>query len=266
MPLRVSGDEKMHDIGDRCQRFSEGKRAALPLVCESSHFILSSGTARATRAVVESRAMNVAQLRQEYMRSGLSEQDAGADPLRLFSAWLEDAVRAGLPLPNAMTLATVTPEGAPDARIVLLKGLEHGGFAFYTNYSSRKARQLAARPAACLVFQWSELERQVRIEGGVEKVSAADSDAYFSSRPLGARLSAWASEQSATVASRQVLESAMQEARKRHGDSPPRPAHWGGYRVLAHRMEFWQGRADRLHDRLLYTRADAGWKIERLAP
>jgi pyridoxamine 5'-phosphate oxidase len=165
-----------------------------------------------------------------------------------------------------MTLATVTPEGAPDARIVLLKGLEHGGFAFYTNYSSRKALQLAARPAACLVFQWSELERQVRIEGAVEKVSAADSDAYFSSRPLGARLSAWASEQSATVASRQVLESAMQEARKRHGDSPPRPAHWGGYRVVPQRMEFWQGRADRLHDRLLYTRADAGWKIERLAP
>jgi pyridoxamine 5'-phosphate oxidase len=210
--------------------------------------------------------MNVAELRQEYMRSGLSEADAGADPLELFNTWLADAVAAGLPLPNAMTLATVTPEGAPDARIVLLKGLEHGAFAFYTNYSSRKARQLAARPAACLVFQWSELERQVRVEGTVAKVSAQESDAYFTSRPLGARLSAWASEQSATVTSRAVLESGMAAARARFGDTPPRPPHWGGYRVMPQRLEFWQGRMDRLHDRLLYTRAAAGWTIERLAP
>jgi pyridoxamine 5'-phosphate oxidase len=210
--------------------------------------------------------MNVAQLRQEYMRSGLSEQQAGADPLRLFGAWLEDAVRAGLPLPNAMTLATVSAEGAPDARIVLLKGLERGGFAFYTNYASRKAHQIDARPLACLVFQWSELERQVRIEGEVEKVSEAESDAYFASRPLGARLSAWASAQSASVASRKVLEDAMEQARRRHGEAPPRPPHWGGYRVIPRRLEFWQGRADRLHDRLLYTASGAGWKIERLAP
>jgi pyridoxamine 5'-phosphate oxidase len=210
--------------------------------------------------------MNVAELRQEYMRSGLSEADAPADPLQLFSAWFEDAVKAKLPLPNAMTLATVTPEGAPDARIVLLKGLERGAFAFYTNYTSRKARELAARPAACLVFQWSELERQVRVEGAVEKVSAAESDAYYASRPLGARLSAWASEQSATVPARGVLEAAMADARSRFGDAPPRPAHWGGYRVLPQRLEFWQGRADRLHDRLLYTREGAGWKLERLAP
>src|SRR5918999_50943 len=159
--------------------------------------------------------MNVAELRQEYMRSGLSEEAAGDDPLQLFTVWLEDAVKAGLPLPNAMTLATVTPEGAPDARIVLLKRLERGAFAFYTNYASRKARQLEARPAACLVFQWSELERQVRIEGPVEKLSAEESDAYFASRPLGARLSAWASEQSARVASRAVLEAAMAAARAR---------------------------------------------------
>src|SRR6185436_234828 len=200
------------------------------------------------------------------MRSGLSEQDAGDDPLRLFAAWLEDAVKAGVPLPNAMTLATVTPEGAPDARIVLLKGLERGAFAFYTNYRSRKARQLDVHPAACLVFQWSELERQVRVDGEVHKVSAAESDAYFASRPLGARLSAWASEQSAAVASRQVLECSMEEARQRHGERPPRPPHWGGYRLVPQRLEFWQGRADRLHDRLLYTRKRAGWKIERLAP
>lgn len=200
------------------------------------------------------------------MRSGLSEQQAGADPLRLFGAWLEDAVRAGLPLPNAMTLATVSAEGAPDARIVLLKGLERGGFAFYTNYASRKAHQIDARPLACLVFQWSELERQVRITGRVEKVDAADSDAYFVTRPVGSRLSAWASEQSEKVASRALLEKAMAEAKARYGDSPPRPAHWGGYRVTPAEIEFWQGRADRLHDRLLYTVSAGSWKIERLAP
>jgi pyridoxamine 5'-phosphate oxidase len=210
--------------------------------------------------------MNVAKLRQEYMRSGLSEHDAGLDPLRLFEDWLQEAVRVGLPLPNAMTLATVTPEGAPDARIVLLKGLEQGGFAFYTNYRSRKGRQLEKNATACLVFQWSELERQVRIEGAVEKVSARESDQYFASRPLGARLSACASEQSEPVASRRQLEQLMEEAKQRHGDKPPRPPHWGGYRVIPQRIEFWQGRADRLHDRLLYTHEGERWKIERLAP
>jgi pyridoxamine 5'-phosphate oxidase len=210
--------------------------------------------------------MNVSDLRQEYMRAGLLETQADPDPLRQFDIWLREAVQAGLPLPNAMTLATVDAAGAPDARIVLLKGLEHGGFAFYTNYRSRKARELEARPAACLVFQWSELERQVRIEGAVEKVSAAESDAYYLSRPLGARLSAWASAQSETVSSRKVLEAAMSEAGKRFGDAPPRPPHWGGYRVAPRQIEFWQGRADRLHDRLRYTRAGAAWRIERLAP
>ena len=210
--------------------------------------------------------MNVAELRQEYMRCGLSEAEAGGDPLRLFARWLEEAVALKLPLPNAMTLATVTTSGAPDARVVLLKGLESGGFAFYTNYRSRKARQLEARPAACLVFQWSELERQVRVEGTVEKVSAAESDAYFASRPLGARLSAWASPQSETVPARKLLEDAMEQARRRYGKQPPRPPHWGGYRVLPERIEFWQGRADRLHDRLLYVRGEADWSVGRLAP
>ena len=214
--------------------------------------------------------MNLASLRQEYMRAGLSESDADRDPMRQFERWFEDALRAKLPLPNAMTLATVSRDGAPAARVVLLKGVEHGGFVFYTNYRSRKAREIGERAQACLVFLWSDLERQVRITGRVEKVDAADSDAYFVTRPAGARLSAWASEQSEKVASRTVLEQAMAEAKARYGDSPPRPPHWGGYRVTPTEIEFWQGRADRLHDRLLYTRdagnVDGSWRIERLAP
>ncbi len=200
------------------------------------------------------------------MRAGLREADALADPLAQFERWFQDALAAKLPLANAMTLATVTPQGAPDARIVLLKGVEAGGFVFYTNYESRKGRQLAARAEACLVFFWSELERQVRIDGHVDKVSAADSDAYFASRPVGARLSAHASAQSSVVGGREVLEAEMQKKKDRYGDSPPRPAHWGGYRVIPARLEFWQGRENRLHDRLLYRRAGGRWTIERLAP
>jgi len=200
------------------------------------------------------------------MRAGLAEAQADPDPLRQFERWFEDAIRAKLPLPNAMTLATLGAGGAPTARIVLLKGIDGGGFVFYTNYRSRKGREIEAKSTACLLFLWSDLERQVRIEGAVEKVSARDSDEYFVTRPLGARHSAWASNQSETVASRQVLEKAMDEARRRHGDNPPRPPHWGGYRLLPSAIEFWQGRADRLHDRLLYERAGAGWKIQRLAP
>jgi pyridoxamine 5'-phosphate oxidase len=210
--------------------------------------------------------MNIADLRQEYMRTGLSEKDADPDPIRQFERWIEDALRAGLPLANAMTLATVSASGAPSARVVLLKGIDAGGFVFYTNTRSRKGRELAARDAACLVFLWSELERQVRVEGRAEPVGGEESDRYFDSRPLGARLSAWASPQSGPVPSRKALEDAMQEARLRYGEQPPRPPHWGGYRVVPQEIEFWQGRADRLHDRLLYRRAADGWRIERLAP
>jgi len=210
--------------------------------------------------------MNIADLRQEYMRAGLSEAQADADPIRQFERWFEDALRAKLPLPNAMTLATVTPEGAPSARIVLLKGVEQGAFLFYTNYLSRKGRELEQRAQACLVLLWSDLERQVRIDGVVQKVTAADSDAYYATRPLGARLSAWASAQSATVATRRILEDAMEKARRQHGDQPPRPANWGGYRVVPQAIEFWQGRADRLHDRLRYRRQGDLWTIERLSP
>jgi pyridoxamine 5'-phosphate oxidase len=210
--------------------------------------------------------VNIADIRQEYMRSGLSEAQSERDPLRQFERWFQDALSAKVPLPNAMTLSTVTPEGAPSARIVLLKGVEDGGFVFFTNYLSRKGRELERRAAACLLFLWSELERQVRIDGAVEKVAASASDAYFASRPLGARLSAWASAQSAVVPDRATLEAAMAGAKERHGDNPPRPPHWGGYRVIPREIEFWQGRSDRLHDRLRYRRQGGAWTIERLSP
>lgn len=200
------------------------------------------------------------------MRAGLSEADALADPFAQFERWFKDALAAQLPLANAMTLATVTPQGAPDARVVLLKGVEGGGFVFYTNYDSRKGRQLAARPEACLVFLWTQLERQVRIEGKVEKVSEKDSEAYFLSRPAGARLSARASAQSEVVSGRKFLESEVEKVKTQFGENPPRPAHWGGYRVIPSQIEFWQGRENRLHDRLLYRRSKNSWQIERLAP
>ena len=200
------------------------------------------------------------------MRAGLAEAEAQADPLLQFERWFKDALAAQLPLANAMTLATVSPEGAPDARVVLLKGVDDGAFVFYTNYQSRKGRQLAARPEACLVFLWTQLERQVRIEGRAERVSERESEAYFVSRPVGARLSACASAQSEVVAGRAYLDEEAKKVTAAHGENPPRPAHWGGYRVVPSRIEFWQGRENRLHDRLLYTLAGGTWKIERLAP
>jgi pyridoxamine 5'-phosphate oxidase len=210
--------------------------------------------------------MDIAGLRQEYMRAGLAEGDAHADPLAQFERWFNDALAAQLPLANAMTLATTATGGLPDARIVLLKGVDNGGFVFYTNYESRKGRQLAAQPQACLVFFWAPLERQVRIDGVVEKVSSKESEVYFLSRPVGARLSARASAQSSVVDGRKTLEFAVQKQKDQFGENPPRPPHWGGYRVIPSRMEFWQGRENRLHDRLLYLRDGGSWKIERLAP
>src|SRR5258708_10494265 len=191
--------------------------------------------------------MNIADLRQEYMRAGLSEADADRDPVAQCESWFADAVHAQRPLPNAMTLATVDAKGSPSARIVLLKGVERAGFVFYTNYRSRKARELEARGGACLVFMWSQLERQVRIDGTVERVDAHDSDAYFTSRPLGARLSAWASPQSERVPSRGTLEAAMAQARSRYGDAPPRPPHWGGYRLTPRAIHFRHRRPAPLH-------------------
>ena len=205
-------------------------------------------------------------MRNEYMRASLDEADAATDPFTQFQCWFDEAVRAELPTPNAITLATVAADGAPGARIVLLKGADPAGFVFYTNYQSRKGRELAANPRAVLVFHWIELEREVRIEGAVEKTSAAESDAYFSSRPLGSRHAAVASPQSTVVANRAALESRFAEVAKNQGDQPVRPAHWGGYRLNPMAVEFWQGRRNRLHDRLLYTRANERWSISRLAP
>lgn len=210
--------------------------------------------------------MALADLREEYLLAGLSEVDLLADPLAQFQRWFADAQAAAVPEPNAMTLATVDADGAPDARVVLLKGLEDGGFVFYTNQASEKGRQLSGNPQACLVFLWQALQRQVRVRGEVQAVADAVADAYFASRPLGSRLSAWASPQSALVADRAELEARLHAAEARFGDAPPRPPHWGGYRLQPRTIEFWQGRANRLHDRLRYRRHAEGWQIERLGP
>jgi pyridoxamine 5'-phosphate oxidase len=202
------------------------------------------------------------------MLHGLSEADLDADPFGQFRAWFDQALAAGLPEANAMTLATATPDGRPSARTVLIKGVDARGFVFYTNYASRKGRELAANPYAALVFYWAELERQIRIEGRVEQVAPADSEAYFQSRPLGSRLSAAASRQSEVIAGRDELERRVAElAAECASGEVPRPPHWGGYRVVPSAIEFWQGRPNRLHDRLRYRLAqDGAWVIERLSP
>ncbi len=211
--------------------------------------------------------LDVAALRESYTRAGLTEAEAGDDPLALFERWLGEAVAAGLPEPNAMTLATTGPDGQPSARVVLLKGFDAEGFVFYTSYDSRKGRQLAERPRAALVFWWAALERQVRVEGAAERVPAAASDAYFARRPRGSRLGAWASDQSRPLPNRAALERRLAEAEARFAEGEvPRPEHWGGFRVRPARIEFWQGRPNRLHDRLEYVAGAGGWRVGRLAP
>jgi pyridoxamine 5'-phosphate oxidase len=211
--------------------------------------------------------MTIAHLRKEYLRERFDEADAAPDPIEQFRRWFDEALKAELPEANAMTLATATRAGVPTARIVLIKAFDARGFAFFTNYASRKGRELAENPHACLLFHWVALERQVRIEGTIEKVAAADSDAYFRERPLGSRHGAWASTQSAVLPNRQALEEKLAQIAREMGDDPPRPPHWGGYRLVPTLFEFWQGRPSRLHDRLQYTpKAGGAWKIERLSP
>jgi pyridoxamine 5'-phosphate oxidase len=211
--------------------------------------------------------MDLAQLRQEYMRERLDERDVAVDPFAQFHAWFDEAARAQVPMFNAMTLATASTDGKPSARIVLLKAFDARGFVFYTHYESRKGGELAGNPRAALLAYWIELERQIRIEGVVEKTSTQESDDYFATRPSGSRIAAAASVQSSIVVDRPALEAAYAHALERHGEAPPRPAGWGGYRVRPYAVEFWQGRANRLHDRLLYRKgSNEDWEIVRLAP
>jgi pyridoxamine 5'-phosphate oxidase len=210
---------------------------------------------------------HIASLRREYARQGLSEADLDADPVRQFQRWFEEALASNLPEPNAVILATATADGRPSARTVLLKGISGDGFVFHTNHSSRKAREIAENPRAALCFLWPELERQVRIEGRAEKISPEESDTYFATRPEGSRLGAVVSPQSEVIPNREFLERRWEEMRcEFEGREIPRPEFWGGYRVVPESIEFWQGRPNRLHDRLRYRRADDRWVIERLAP
>ncbi|MGI9418415.1 MAG: pyridoxamine 5'-phosphate oxidase [Geminicoccaceae bacterium] len=209
----------------------------------------------------------LAAMREDYVKGGLDEANVAADPILQFRRWFDAAVEGGVYEPNGMTLATVGEDGQPSARVVLLKGLDERGLAFYTNKASRKGQQIAANAKAALTFWWGPVERQVRFEGVLGDVEADEADAYYASRPLGSRIGAWASPQSQTVASRDVLEQAERELTERYADgNPPRPPHWGGYRLTPSRVEFWQGRSSRLHDRLCYRLVGDQWVIERLAP
>jgi len=207
--------------------------------------------------------------RKSYERAALDEHGIDRDPFQQFTIWYDEAVAAGLPEPEAMTLSTATLEGQPSARIVLLRGYDERGFCFFSNYSSQKGQELAANPYAAVTFHWVELERQVRIAGRVEKVTEAESDAYFQSRPSQSRIGAWSSPQSNVISSRDALEEMFEKYQKQYLDETaiPRPEHWGGYRVIPERIEFWQGRPNRLHDRLRFIRIDQGpWTLQRLAP
>jgi pyridoxamine 5'-phosphate oxidase len=211
--------------------------------------------------------MSLADLRKDYSLAGLGEKDLARDPFRQFEKWFQEAEAAKINEPNAMTVCTATREGRPAARTMLLKGVDGRGFVFFSNYQSRKGRELDANPWATLVFPWLILERQVIVEGQVTKVAREESEAYFHSRPRGSQLGAWVSQQSSVIANRAVLEDALKALEKQYaGQEVPLPPHWGGWRLMPETVEFWQGRRSRLHDRLRYRRAKDGWTIERLAP
>lgn len=211
---------------------------------------------------------SIAAIRKDYMLKSFTETDASADAITQFTSWWNDALASKIDEVNAFTLATATPNGIPSARIVLLKGYDASGFVFFTNYESHKGKTLAENPAACMVFFWKELERQIRIEGSIEKISAAESDEYFHSRPMGSQVGAWASPQSRVIVNREIIQENVQMFEEKFHQSPiTRPPHWGGYRLTPHLIEFWQGRPSRLHDRLQYRLQPSGtWKMERLAP
>lgn len=211
--------------------------------------------------------LSIADLRREYARARLDEKDVSPDPFAEFARWFAEAQAAEAAEVNAMVLATATPDGRPSARMVLLKGFDHQGFVFFTDYRSRKARELEANPRAALGVHWSELERQVRIEGWVTRTSLEESEAYYRTRPTGSRLGAWVSHQSRVIASREELEAGLREVERRFtGTEVPLPPDWGGYRVSPECFEFWQGRESRLHDRIRYLREGERWRIERLSP
>ena len=210
---------------------------------------------------------DLAALRRDYSLSSLKEADVDVDPIRQFERWFADALAAQVLEPNAMTLSTASRDGVPSGRIVLLKGVDARGFAFYTDYRSRKSAELAENPLAALTFLWKEIERQVRITGSVSRVSAEESESYFRSRPVGSRVGAWASHQSAVIPNRADLEERVRTVNDRFSNGDvPLPPHWGGFRVMPDEIEFWQGRSDRLHDRIRYRREESGWVIERLSP
>ena len=209
---------------------------------------------------------NLADLRKSYEREKLEEADVAQDPLEQFTRWMQQAIDAQIPEPNAMTLATVSAENRPSTRPVLIKGCDERGIVWYTNYESSKARQISMNPWASLQFHWVELERVVRIEGKVEKVSAEESEAYYRSRPLDSRIAAWASPQSEVIPGRKALEERVEEFNRKFGENPPLPPNWGGLRLVPERWEFWQGRKNRLHDRIVYRREKGNWLRERLAP
>lgn len=211
--------------------------------------------------------VTLADLRKDYALAGLAEKDLARDPFRQFEKWFQEAEAAKIPEPNAMTVATATRDGRPSARTMLLKGFDGRGFVFYSNYESRKGRELEANPHATLVFPWLIIERQVTIEGPITKVAREESEAYFHSRPRASQLGAWVSQQGSIIPGRKVLEDAMKELEAKYaGQEIPLPPHWGGWRLAPETVEFWQGRRSRLHDRLRYRRAKDGWTIERLAP
>lgn len=246
MALRLFGPDQMARLGAamRRRRGLEEVEASTPSIGEK-----------------------VAHLRKDYGQARLDESDVADDPIDQFTRWFEEALKAEVNEPNAMSLATVGEDGRPTSRIVLVKQFDARGFTWYTNYDSQKGKQLASKPFAALLFFWSELERQVRIEGRVERTSAEESDKYFNSRPLKSRLSAIASEQSAPIANRAALEQHYEEVARQYGEAPPRPQHWGGFRLVPERIEFWQGRRSRFHDRIVYTRQEDGsWTRQRLQP